>query len=146
MLVERKDLDLYLPQKHPIQLVHCLAVSESERAVTFFEVEKGHLFEENGRLSPSGVIENMAQSIALDLGYKYYIEQEGDVTDPKIGYIAAVKKMKFYELPKVGDKIQTEILVINKVFGVSIVSAVVKLNNKVICESELKIILAEEIE
>lgn len=145
--MEKEEVLQFIPQKPPIQLVHDISLCEEGKAVTHFEVEAGHLFVQNDKLTPSGLIENMAQSVALHSGYfAYKNATKGEQKEPQVGYIAGVDKITVHALPQVGTVLSTEIQFLNEVFGVQIVKAIVKKDETTYCEGELKIINAQEAE
>lgn len=142
--MDREKVLAFIPQRPPIQLVHGIVDCTKSSALTEFKVEEGHLFVQNNHLTPSGLIENMAQSVALHSGYYAYQNAEGEQKEPQVGYIAGVDKVTVNSLPNVGEVLSTEIQFLNEVFGVQIVKATVKSKGKIYCEGELKIINAQE--
>ena len=65
---------------------------------------------ENGVLSESALVENIAQTCAA--GFGYVGSQNGEEAG-KLGFIGAVSKLKVSGLPKTGDKLATKIEILN---------------------------------
>ena len=55
------------------------------------------------------------------------------------GFIGAVKRLKIYKLPVVGDTLSTSIQVLNKVMNASIIKGEIKINEVLIAACELTI-------
>ena len=146
MLVSREDVLKYIPQRMPIVVVHGL-LSHSENASTSkFTIEDDHLFVRDGKLMESGLMENIAQTSALRSGFHFTqkMSEEGEMKDPPIGFIGALKNFKIHELPKVGAVINSTVTVTYEVMGMQVVEAVVKCEDKIIAECEMKIFLSQE--
>lgn len=142
----RDEVLQFIPQRAPIVLVHDLSECSDQSGLTHFDVEDGHIFVENNELRTSGIIENMAQSVALFSGVaakNRASDADGDF-QPKVGFIAGVDKIQIHRLPKVGETLDTKVEIVNEVFAVKIVKAVVQINEEIIGEGELKIMEAPE--
>lgn len=73
------------------------------------------------------------------MGYINLLDQER----VKLGFIGAVKEMRFLRLPAVGETLTTGITVREEVFGMTLVDAEVRSDDKVIATAEMKIALSE---
>lgn len=147
MKVTKEQVDQYIPQQHPIRLVHGLKECKENSAETIFEIPDKHLFVKNKYLLPSGIIENMAQSVALVSAYRQTLEKS-DAMDfaPRVGYIAGLDNVSINELPYFGNTLETVIEDKNEVFGVKIVQAMAYVGENLIGSTELKIIHEEGME
>ena len=88
----------------------------------------------------SGIIENIAQTCAARIGYvNKYILKKGI----QLGFIGAIRNLKLHRCPKVGETIQTTILTIEEIFGMTLVKAMVCVGDEILAESEMKIALSE---
>ena len=135
MLAYRTDIEKYIPQRAPFVMVHELIEAGDVRAGTNFVIEKECVFVESGKLQEPGLIENIAQTAAAQIGYRC-AQQAIEVP---IGYIAAIKDLKIYALPVIGEKIRTQIEIINLVLDVTLIKGTVFLNDSVLCECEMRI-------
>jgi len=62
-----------IPQKTPFVMVDTLVAFSPENLVSNFKILENNIFAENGYLSAPGLVENMAQSVALHTGYDYFL-------------------------------------------------------------------------
>ncbi|MBV8039733.1 pseudouridylate synthase [Bacteroides sp. AN502] len=131
-------LDL-IPQRPPFIMIDCLTHFDPVITSSRFTVRDNNLFFSEGRLLASGLIENIAQTCAARIGYINRLSNEVI----KLGFIGAVRNLKIYKTPLAGDTICTTITVKEEVFQMTLVDAVVKLNDETIAEAEMKIALSD---
>ena len=131
-------LDL-IPQRPPFIMIDCLTHFDPVITSSRFTVRDNNLFFSEGRLLASGLIENIAQTCAARIGYINRLSNEVI----KLGFIGAVRYLKIYKTPLAGDTIYTTITVKEEVFQMTLVDAVVKLNDETIAEAEMKIALSD---
>lgn len=131
-------LDL-IPQRPPFIMIDCLTHFDPVITSSRFTVRDNNLFFNEGRLLASGLIENIAQTCAARIGYINRLSNEVI----KLGFIGAVRNLKIYKTPLTGDTIYTTITVKEEVFQMTLVDAVVKLNDETIAEAEMKIALSD---
>lgn len=129
-----------LPQKKPFVMVDRLRFYSDKKIVSGLTVSSDNILTKNGHFSAPGLIENMAQTIALHAGYKYYLEQKPAPT----GFIGAIKKAEIFELPKISKVLTTTIEIIHDIMGVTMVEAKVECEGKIIAKSEIKTAIAKE--
>ena len=130
-----------LPQREPFLFVDRLLHYDDIETRTAFTVREGHLLVEDGHLSASGILENMAQTSAARIGYlnKYVLH-----VPVRIGFIGAIRKFRVHRLPAVGETLETAILLREDVFGISLTDAVVRIGDEVIAEASLKTAIGEK--
>ena len=131
-------LDL-IPQRPPFIMIDCLTHFDPVITSSRFTVRDNNLFFSEGRLLASGLIENIAQTCAARIGYINRLSNEVI----KLGFIGAVRNLKIYKTPLAGDTIYTTITVKEEVVQMTLVDAVVKLNDETIAEAEMKIALSD---
>lgn len=140
MNFEQIDILELLPQRPPFVMVDTLLHYDDVKCVTSLLVKEDNIFVENGHLSSSGLIENIAQTCAARMGYiNHFLNKE----TIKLGFIGAIKNLKIESLPKVNDTIRTSIEIVEEVFQMTLVNAVIELDNKVIVSAEMKIALSD---
>lgn len=128
-----------IPQKTPFVMVDALMAFSPENLVSSFKILETNIFTENGQLSEPGLVENMAQSVALHTGYDYYLKGE----DAPTGYIGSIKSITIHQLPKVGENIETRVTILHEFMGITMVEIqVFNQANEVIANSEMKTIIA----
>jgi predicted hotdog family 3-hydroxylacyl-ACP dehydratase len=138
-LITKSKVEELLPQKKPFVMVSFLYNFNETSITTGFEILSDNLFVEDDKFNESGLIENMAQSIALHTNYDFFLKNK---TAP-VGYIGSIKNVKLIELPKVGETIKTDVKVLQEFMGVTLVDAVVTCGDKEIISAQLKTVLAE---
>lgn len=140
MEFDKIDIHELLPQREPFVMVGRLVYFDNEKTVVQTEVKEDNIFVENGVFTVSGIIENIAQTCAARIGYvNKYILKKGI----QLGFIGAIRNMNLYRCPKVGETIETTIVIIEEIFGMTLVTASVKSGDDVIADSEMKIALNE---
>lgn len=130
-----------LPQRAPFTFVDRLERYDDRETVTSFTVPQEHLLVEDGHLTASGILENMAQSSAARIGYlcKYILH-----VPVRIGYIGAIRKFRVYRLPAVGETLTTTVILREDVFGISLTDVVVRVGEEIMAEAALKTALGEK--
>ena len=139
--VHNIDIHELLPQRDPFIMIGALCHFDMECTVSSLHIKESNLFVTNGKLTSSGIIENIAQTCAARIGYiNKYILLKGI----QVGVIGAINEFELYDFPRVGETIITEIRLIDEVFGMLLVSATVKLGNKIIVRTKMKIAIKDE--
>jgi 3-hydroxyacyl-[acyl-carrier-protein] dehydratase len=137
MIATRDQIEQYIPQRKPFVMVHELLQADEESVTTQFQIEPDNILVEHGELPEAGLIENMAQTAAAHAGYNY---RKQNLPVP-IGYIASVKDLQIFGLPKAGSTLTTTVRIVNHVLNVIIAQGSVKHNNDCLCKCELRIFL-----
>jgi len=130
-----KDVGKFIPQKEPILMVDTLYECAPEKAVAGLTVCSDNMFCEDGLFREAGIIEHIAQSVALKSGYERHTEN----LKSSIGYIGSIKNFVLHFLPSVGDHLITTVTVLHIVGNVLILHGKVKCNDKLVAECEMKI-------
>ncbi len=134
------DIRTLLPQQEPFVMVSRLEHFDMKRVVTSLVVEKDNIFVDDGALSASGIIENMAQTCAARIGYiNKYVLRKGI----QIGFIGAIHNFEVKRLPNVGERIATEVEILEEVFGMILAKASVSEGGEVLAETEIKIAIKD---
>lgn len=129
-----------LPQRPPFIMVDKLIYFDQQETITSFTVDQNNIFVENEIFTSSGLIENIAQTCAVRMGYiNQYIYKE----NVKLGFIGSIKNLEILKFPKVGDVLTTSIKIIEEVFQMTLVLACIKNNDETIVTSEMKIALSD---
>ena len=135
MLATRKDITKYIPQRDPIIMVHELVEADDDHAVTNLVIEPDNVFVSNEYFREPGLVENIAQTAAMHVGYQCSLK---NIPIP-IGYIAAVKDLKIFSLPRHNTRIATSVKVTNKVLDVTVVEGKVEQEGNLLCSCEMRI-------
>lgn len=130
----------FIPQRSPIVMVDKLYAVEEKLVYTGLTVKADNLFCENGFLNESGLIEHVAQSAAVRIGYLC----KQDRKPVPVGFIGALKNFEISGLPKVGDELHTTVAIMQEVFGITLATAEVRVSNNVILTGEMKIVIKQD--
>ncbi len=136
---DKDFVEKLLPQKFPFVMVDKIYDYTETSLVSGFTIQKESIFFQNGNFVESGLIEHIAQSIALHTGYEFFLKKE----PAPIGYIGSIKNIEILKLPKLGDEIQTTVTILQEFAGITLVEAVTKLNNIEIASGQMKTVLAK---
>lgn len=129
-----------IPQKRPFVMVDKLLYFSKDKIVSGFLIKNDNLFAKNSVFNAPGLIENMAQTIALHTGYQYYLKKEPAPT----GYIGAIKKVEIKALPNTNQELLTTVTILHDIMGVTLVRAEIECNSKIVAFSEMKTVLANK--
>lgn len=128
-----------IPQRPPFVMIDKMMSFNMTVTETQLEVRADNVFCKEGRLSAEGLMENIAQTCAARMGYINLINNEA----VKIGVIGSVNNYEVFRTPKVGEVILTSIEVIEEMFQITMVKAVVKCGDEMLAQSNMKIALMD---
>ena len=137
--IDELTIEELIPQRPPFVMIDRLVSSDEVYSVTELSIREDNLFIEDGRLSASGLIENIAQTCAARIGY---INQSDD-KPIKIGVIGSISNLNIERTPKVGEKLTTTIKLLEEVFQMTLVEAVIASDNEEIVHANMKIALTD---
>lgn len=127
-------LDL-LPQRPPFIMVDRLVFFDQIKTVTEFMVQSENLAFNEGKLTSAGLIENIAQTCALRMGYLNRINNQSI----KIGFIGAIRNLRIYRTPEADELLVTFIEVKEEVFQMLLVDATITSGDEILVKAEMKI-------
>lgn len=127
-----------IPQKKPFVMVDKLHHFSEEKIVSGLTIKDEYLFCANNLFLEPGLIENMAQTVAMHKGYTYYLKNE----PAPVGYIGAIKKAEIFKLPDLGSELVTTVTILHDIMGVTLVKAKIECGDALIATSEIKTALA----
>lgn len=129
-----------IPQKAPFEMVTTLVQFSATQATSSFTISKENIFVTNNTFTEPGLIENMAQTVALHTGYDFFLKGKEAPT----GYIGSIKKVDINELPIVNQTITTQATILIEMMGVTMVDIVVfDENKKILASSQMKTVIAK---
>ena len=128
-----------IPQREPIIMVDAILEYEESKGVGGLMVSEDCIFVENNTLKEPGVLEHMAQTVALYTGYEYYLKN----MQAPVGYIGSMKNVEILRLPKIGKKLVTTATILHEIMGVTLVNIETKVDEKIIAFGEMKTVIAE---
>jgi predicted hotdog family 3-hydroxylacyl-ACP dehydratase len=138
-LFEKDFVENLIPQKCPFVMIDKLFSYSETALISGLKVTNNNIFVANDIFTESGIVEHMAQSVALHTGYQFYLKKEAAPT----GYIGSIKEIAINRLPKINDEIQTTVTILHEFAGITLVDLVTKLNGETIATGQMKTILAQ---
>ncbi len=138
-IISGDDILNYIPQREPIVMVDCFYGIVDNVSFSSLDVNPENIFVKNGILDECGLIEHIAQSAALRVGYICISEGR----DVPVGFIGSVDKMSIHSLPVDGDTIKTGIFLEQEIMNISLISAQVKHDDTLLAECKMKIYLQQ---
>ena len=138
-IFEKDFVENLLPQKFPFVMVDKMYSYTETALVSGLTIQSDNIFFQNQNLVESGLIEHMAQSVALHTGYQFILKKEPAPT----GYIGSIKDIEIKKLPKLNDEIQTTVSILQEFGGITLVDVVTTLNNEEIATGQMKTVLAK---
>ncbi|MEO6669709.1 MAG: 3-hydroxyacyl-ACP dehydratase [Ferruginibacter sp.] len=139
MLVSKENIVSLIPQKAPFVMIDQLIETDETTTRTTFMVREDNIFVEDGILREPALVENIAQTAAARAGY--LVQKEN--LPVRVGYIGAIKDLEIFILPKINDNLETEIVIMNQVFDVTLIAGTVRCNGRVMAQCEMKIFIIQ---
>ena len=136
------DMDIILaciPQRAPMLMVDGLKAYDEKRIIATLTIDVGNIFVKGQILQESGLIEHMAQSVALHTGFGYYLRKE----KAPIGYIGSISNLDLLQSAKIGEQINTEVIVLQEFSGVTLVDIGSRIDNTIIAKGQMKTVIAK---
>jgi predicted hotdog family 3-hydroxylacyl-ACP dehydratase len=137
MSILQENITAYIPQRPPFVMIDNLVGCDETCSNTTLQVTAENVLVYNGELSEAGLMENIAQTAAAGVGYVTLKNNEPIL----VGYIAGVKNLEIFALPKVGDVIETTVIIKTQVFDVTIISGSIKCKDELLATCEMKIFI-----
>lgn len=132
-----QDILPLIPQRPPFVMIDTLVAAGENNARTRLTIRSDNLFIKGNQLTEPALIENVAQTAAARMGY--ICNQKNEPVP--VGFIGAVQNLEIFGLPAVGDEIETEIIIKNQVFDVTLITGKVFCKNNLLAQCEMKIFI-----
>lgn len=139
MLANKDSITRFIPQRAPFVMIDELVTATEEGFETSFEIAANNLFLEDGILSESSLIENIAQTCAAGFGY---VNSQAGKGEGQLGFIGAVSRLTVSGTAKLGDKIETKVSVLNSFDAIHLIEGVAMCNETELVRCQLKIVIA----
>lgn len=131
------DVRRYIPQRDPFVFVSGLEEHSEVSSLTFFKVTDECPLVDGGRLSETGIVEFVAQSCALHLGY-------ASPEDTGIGFIGALSSFRFGAAPAVGDVLTCRVEMKGRYDNLVMATGTVTCGDDFVAEGSIKISIMSE--
>ena len=139
----------YLPHRAPMLMVDLILELSNQKVKTVLEVRKDNIFVENNVFAEIGLVENAAQTCSSIVGQSFFLDENQKVKEgvKVIGFISGIKKVKIYNLAKVGDEILTNSVLVSRFdsdgYSICTMSTETYVDNKLIFEAEMNLFIQE---
>ncbi|MDQ3049177.1 MAG: hydroxymyristoyl-ACP dehydratase [Bacteroidota bacterium] len=144
-IIQGSEVSALIPQKPPIEMVDKLWFNDDTTTISGFSIKEENLFFRDGFFREPGIVENIAQTAALRVGYMVsQMEKTGEKVKPPVGYIGAIKKLLIHKLPVAGSELVTEVIIQQVIFDVTLITGKTTSEGEVIAECEMKIFLKKD--
>lgn len=134
------QLLLLIPQRPPMVMVSSLENYQEHGLVASLLIEKDTLFVTSDGLVESGLLEHMAQAVALHTGYTFFLRDQM----PPTGYIGSMQSVQITALPMINQRIFSEISILQEFMGVTLVEIITKLEGEIIAQAQMKTVIATQ--
>lgn len=138
IISDKTTLESLIPQRFPIVMVDKLLYFSNKKVVSGLHITSDNMFSSEGYFTEMGLIENMAQTVALHTGYQFFINNK----PAPIGYIGAIKKTVIRNLPKIDDDIKTTAYILHEIMDVTLVKVSIEHQGNEIASAEMKTVVS----
>ena len=138
-LIRGEEVLGYIPQRPPVVMVDAFYGVEGECSYSSFTVPGDSIFCTNGLIDECALIENMAQSAALRVGW-LCVSQGKPVP---LGFIGSVGKCDIARKGRAGETLHTTVKVVAELGNVTMAEAEITVGDERICACTLKIFLQQ---
>ena len=138
-IFKKKFVENLLPQKFPFVMVDKMYSYTETSIVSGLKISENNIFYTKNQFVESGLIEHMAQSVAMHTGYQFFLKKEEAPT----GYIGSIKEIEINRLPRLDEEIQTTVTILQEFAGITLVDLITLSNGEVLATGQMKTILAK---
>ena len=128
-MIRMNNIEHLIPQRPPMVVVDSLLHCNRLHTKTTYRVLSDSLFIEQGRLTATGLIENMAQTCAARMGYLALYGDDATGVVRK-GVIGAIRNLHIQYHPVAGSLLTTSVDLIEELGDMILVKATVEENNE----------------
>ena len=128
-----------IPQRPPFVMVDYVEHCDMVDAVTKFTIQPDNIFLDDGLLSPSGIIESIAQSCAARMGCINRMRNESI----KIGYIGDIRNCAIHRQPRLGEELTIHVHILEDVFHLTLAEVTMRAGEEVLATALIKIALTD---
>ncbi|GGH38563.1 FabZ [Mangrovimonas yunxiaonensis] len=140
-LLPTTQIQHLIPQKAPFVMVDQLVDFSPQHVTASLTITPENTLVKDGIFTEPGVVEHMAQTVALHTGYAYFLKGEKAPT----GYIGSIKKITIHKLPALSETITTKAEILHEFMGVTMVKvSAFNTKNEAIASGEMKTVIANE--
>lgn len=137
-ITDKAFVENLIPQKKPFVMIDKLIHFSEKTIKAGLKVVEDNLFFHSNVFQEAGLIEHMAQSVALHTGYDFYLQKK----DAPVGYIGSISSVEVQRLPLLGEELETTVEIIQEFAGITLVKIEVKIKEEFIASCQMKTVLA----
>jgi 3-hydroxymyristoyl/3-hydroxydecanoyl-(acyl carrier protein) dehydratase len=135
MVVSKKDILQYIPQRAPFIMIDNLIDVNDSAYSSSFKINKDNIFLNDGLFKPYGLIENIGQTAAAGIAY----DSKEELNCPTEGYLGCVSKLTIHNEVGVGEELLTITSKINEIGDLVLISGKTYASGKLLIECNLHI-------
>jgi predicted hotdog family 3-hydroxylacyl-ACP dehydratase len=139
MLIDKENIKTYIPQREPFIYIDELVSADESGFNSRFKVQLDTVFLENGLLSESALVENIAQTCAAGFGYLGSLNGSGEA---RLGFIGAVSRLEVFFSAKSLDQLETRVDIVNSFENIHLIEGVAICNGVELIKCQMKIVQA----
>lgn len=129
-----------IPQRPPFVMVDKVLSCDLTDAVTEFYVSEDNIFLDDMKLSPAGIIENMAQSCAARMGCINLMNNDS----VKIGFIGDIRNCEIIRQPIFNETITTYVHIVVDVMQLTLAEVTAKVGDDIVATARIKVGLIDK--
>jgi len=136
-LVKAENIIKFIPQRSPFVMIDDLVWRDEVGAKSNYLIKESNIFVSDGKFMVSGLLENIAQTAAANVGYEFISKN----LPVPVGFIGAISKVKVYTLPFSNTTIETAIEIKQEIFDITLIEGIVKQHGEIIVSCQMKIMV-----
>lgn len=140
-LIKASDIANYIPQGAPMVMVSEMLDCDDTSTTSNLHIREDNIFCFNQKFQAPGLLENIAQTAALRMGY---LARQQGLSKPPIGMIGAISKVNIMRLPKQDTWISTRIEIRDEVFGIQLIEGISYQEDLPLASCEMKIVISTD--
>lgn len=129
-----------IPQRPPFVMVDKVLSCDLTDAVTELYVSEDNIFLDDMKLSPAGIIENMAQSCAARMGCINLMNNDS----VKIGFIGDIRNCEIIRQPIFNETITTYVHIVVDVMQLTLAEVTAKVGDEIVATARIKVGLIDK--
>lgn len=137
-ITDRAFVENLIPQKKPFVMIDKLISFSEKKLEAGLKVVENNIFFKDDVFQEAGLIEHMAQSVALHTGYDFYLKDK----EAPVGYIGSINSIDIERLPKFEENLETTVEILQEFGAITLVQIEVKIDGKKIASGQMKTVLA----
>ncbi len=136
-IVQATDVTKYIPHRPPLVMVDSLYMCSEKVGIAGLTIESNNVFVSNNEFQEPGLIEHMAQTMALKMAYEQSLKSHKKF----MGFLVVVRDLKIRHLPRVGQEVVTRGEAVSDHGGLSVARFRAYINGKQIAACEMRLLM-----